>query len=201
MPVFRKDSKKILFVHIPKTGGSSIEAMMKRSGWECGFHRVQPPGFLKITPQHYHGELLQTIFDINKFDFCFSVVRDPVSRFISEYKYRNKHKYNSQLTTQIDINKWAKGVFKKYQKNKSIFDNHLRPQSEFVFPECYIIPFERLADTHQILCDITQEKLVSLPHLKKFTFDEKIELNEETNSMLRKIYHEDFNLWDSQEKT
>lgn len=194
MPAFIKGSKKIFFVHIPKTGGSSIEEMMIKSGWQCTFRNTRPAGFIKISPQHYHAELLHTIIDLKKFDFCFSIVRDPVSRFISEYKHRNWLKQNSQLSMQIDINQWAQRVFKAYRHNQSIFDNHLRPQSEFIFPGCHTVPFEHINDTYQILCDVAREELISLPHTNKLPSLRPIEVNQETHDILRNIYREDFNL-------
>jgi hypothetical protein len=31
--VFRRDDKRVLFVHVPKTGGTSVEELFRRRGW------------------------------------------------------------------------------------------------------------------------------------------------------------------------
>lgn len=38
MPLFHKNNKRILFIHIPKAGGTSIEQFFKRNGWEMEFY-------------------------------------------------------------------------------------------------------------------------------------------------------------------
>jgi hypothetical protein len=34
VPVMIKDGRSVLFIHIPKTGGTSVERLFKKSGWE-----------------------------------------------------------------------------------------------------------------------------------------------------------------------
>lgn len=42
MPVFVKNQIKILFMHIPKAGGSSVEAAFMSSGFVMHFHDHGP---------------------------------------------------------------------------------------------------------------------------------------------------------------
>ena len=37
MPVFRQDGRAVLFVHVPKAGGSSLERLFAKSGWTTGY--------------------------------------------------------------------------------------------------------------------------------------------------------------------
>jgi len=80
-----------IFIHIPKTGGTSINCVMKGTEWQ--------------TPLDYHYRHLEfetktstcgDIFDsanIDKFlkEFIFMMLRHPVDRLISEYYYIRKN--------------------------------------------------------------------------------------------------------------
>ena len=37
--------------------------------------------------QHWHRPMLESVLKIDSFDYIFSVVRDPVARLVSEYKW------------------------------------------------------------------------------------------------------------------
>ena len=37
MPVFRQDGRAVLFVHVPKAGGSTLERLFAKSGWTTGY--------------------------------------------------------------------------------------------------------------------------------------------------------------------
>lgn len=171
MPVFRKDGKSVLFIHVPKCGGSTIETVFKNSGYQTlyldgkvGTHTVNH--LRKCTPQHMHAEMLEQIFRIENFSLVFMVVRNPLSRFKSEYIWRNRKKFTG--TDSKSVRKWAERSFSQYEFNKFMYDNHLRPQSEFYTPTAEVHRFEdgfqnilnRLNERHQL--SLTTE----IPRLK-----------------------------------
>jgi len=139
MPVFFKGSHKILFVHIPKTGGTYIENLFAHNDFQHDFW-VQPEdrhllGVMHCSPQHLHWSQLKAIFAIRKFSYMFTVVRNPLSRFISEYQMRS-HRLDAEF------NEWAVQILDRQQKNRFVSDNHLRPQVEFVGENVEIFKFE-----------------------------------------------------------
>src|SRR5438045_277709 len=88
MPIFRFGDKILLFIHIPKTGGTSVEAMLKAGGGvEAMRHNAQITGLL-CTPQHFHAEILSRLVPEGFSDFTFTIVRNPFDRLVSEFKMR-----------------------------------------------------------------------------------------------------------------
>ncbi|MGW8566298.1 sulfotransferase family 2 domain-containing protein [Isoptericola sp. NPDC055881] len=144
MPVFTKDGRNVLFIHVPKTGGSSVEDHFVAAGWKMSYHdgRMQrgAPNYLRrCTPQHMHGELLAEVFRLHRFDAVFAVVREPVARFRSEYVMRHKQ----ELSTDAEaVEAWAVERFEKFATNPYVHDNHIRPQAEFLVPGAQVYRLE-----------------------------------------------------------
>lgn len=141
MPVYLRKNEKVLFVHIPKTGGSSFEKVMKRRGWREEFKSsglsLAEIDFMRISPQHYHASVLEMLLDLKKFDRILTIIRDPFARFKSEFYWQYKQGLCS--LTPAD---WIRRMFDEYQTDSCIYDNHIRPQSEFVMEGCVLFPLE-----------------------------------------------------------
>jgi len=190
MPVFSKNDVDLLFMHVPKCGGSSVEEMFFHSGWDMSYRNTRPSSYIKISPQHYHMEIAQSIFNFEKFDFIFSVIRDPFDRLISEYKHRNRLKFQKGM--KIDFNTWALQAINMAEKDISCFDNHLRPQVDFFSDNCKVFLFE---DLHKIECFFKNKfdsSILPLPHSNKFGIEEEVVVNEEVEERVRGFYSEDF---------
>jgi len=130
MPVLIKDDKFILFIHVPKTGGSFVELFFKHNGYKIAYldRGLNVPNLNDIrlcSPQHMHAPILRETFDLDKFDHIFMSVRHPVKRLLSEYRMRLDPLY------PVDFNDWFTDIFEEYQKNPYVNDNHIRPQHEF----------------------------------------------------------------------
>jgi hypothetical protein len=134
MPIFSREGRNLLFVHVPKTGGSTIERIFKRSGWTTYFLETRTTGgdlfpLRRCSPQHYQAELLRELLNVSSLAGGFMIVRDPVARFRSEYLMRNT---KDPRTDAASVEAWADRAFTRYRTNPYIFDNHLRPQHEFL---------------------------------------------------------------------
>ena len=65
---------KILFCHIPKCGGTSVNSSIE-----------------KISPLEYHYYIHRILqYDINSYTdyYKFSIIRDPIERLVSLYFYQ-----------------------------------------------------------------------------------------------------------------
>lgn len=143
MPLLYKKNKFLLFIHIPKTGGSYVEREAVKQGWKAYFiingHRSIDMPFLAVSPQHFHANFYETIFDLSKGLAAFTIVRHPFTRLKSEYYWQV-----STHVTKDSPTDWIHSSMKKLGKNKSFFDNHLRPQEDFLprTADCRVFKFE-----------------------------------------------------------
>jgi len=201
VPVFLKDGRSVLFIHIPKTGGSTIEKLFRRAGWAQKFRETRkshPHVFplRRCSPQHHHGALLSELFDVSRFDSVFLVTRDPLSRFRSEYIMRHT---TSPRTDAASVAAWHDKQFAKYAANPYHLDNHLRPQHEFLVPGARVF---RLEDSLEAAVATLNEehdlKLpTELPHAlnsqkRSGVSSSAVELSPEVEASLRATYAEDF---------
>jgi hypothetical protein len=130
MPPFVKLSEAVLFIHIPKTGGSSLSSMMTSDGWtELGTVRgikADKLKFFKATPQHWDAHQLNAVYDISQFARIAAVVRHPFDRLKSEYYWHLKQGFTTSTPER-----WVRQVFDDFKINPHVFDNHIRPQTDF----------------------------------------------------------------------
>ena len=94
---------KFIFVHIPKTGGTSIESLFIRNA-----HIKDVPGKHHMV-RNLDGELLKKYF-------AFTFVRNPWDRMVSYYKFRIKRSlsmFNHGESFQEWIGFYAVMMFRK----------------------------------------------------------------------------------------
>lgn len=147
VPVMVKDGRSVLFVHIPKTGGSTIEQLFTSAGWTMHLRETRKTGpehfsLYRCSPQHLHAAVLQELFKVNQFDIILAMVRDPVARFRSEFAHRHSGKIEAAEADTDTVSAWAERVFARWAKNPYALDNHLRPQTDFLLPRSEIYRLE-----------------------------------------------------------
>lgn len=168
MPIYIHNDRKLLFAHIPKTGGTTLNEFLTRESTAALRFRGTPPG-LKCPPQHLEAESLRAILPIDCFDGIFSVTRHPEDRLVSEFlsRYR-KSKYKRFIESQprpaaranflsLYFNKWAKKSIRKCIDNPYYLDNHIRQQRDFLLPHDHLT--FRIEDGIQPVLDYVMQKL------------------------------------------
>jgi len=135
MPIFVKGRIRCLYVHIPKAGGTSLKQSLRRHGWEEQLsvrgQPVQALQHLRCSPQHYHRELLEQLLRLEAFDLAFTVCRHPFSRMKSEYYWQR----DNGLAPSLDPHAWFEAVLAAYAHDPYVYDNHLRPQQDFILAQ------------------------------------------------------------------
>ena len=159
-----------MFIHIPKTAGTSIEYAFMDAGWKDKHLIIRARGDGGFDgpchPQHWHHGLMQRYVYPEEGQTLeeFALVRNPFTRCISEYFWiggGQPQDYNNNffngLTNYIQDN------LKKYVKNEEQWqadkegwlqkkkryhaDNHWRPQWHFIGPNTKVYKYEELGET------------------------------------------------------
>lgn len=138
MPLIRSQNKIALFVHIPKTGGTSVESALKDAGAKVALlYGSRFNGFMQATFQHMHAEVYEKAIPSDFYDYSFTVVRHPVSRLVSEYFYRRKRGFAKR-----SFDEWTNIAIDQCTEKPHIMDNHFRPQCDFILPHIEVFRLE-----------------------------------------------------------
>lgn len=146
MPFIQHKEIKILFIHIPKTGGTSIEKWMK-SVSQLRLFSVGIPHASKCTPQHFRDRDIKALFGDDFFDLKLAVVRNPYDRIASEYRMRTQIAKEGFWRNGPDFSSWLEDSLARQAKDKFYYDNHLRPQWEFISDKVEVFKLEDGLDT------------------------------------------------------
>ncbi|MBB1087967.1 sulfotransferase family 2 domain-containing protein [Lysobacter sp. SG-8] len=131
MPFIEHNDKRLLFIHVPKTGGTSVEAWMSQVA-PLRLRTVGVPASLKCTPQHLRMSDFNQLFGKGYFHEAFCLVRNPFSRIESEYRMRLSMHKSGFFKEGPEFSAWLETSLDRARKEPWLFDNHLRPQWEFV---------------------------------------------------------------------
>jgi len=77
------------------------------------------------------------ILDQSKISYAFMVVRHPVARLVSEYKWRKQH-----FGLTDGFSSWVENAIRKFKGHRFATDNHLRPMVEYRLPDCEVFKLE-----------------------------------------------------------
>jgi len=93
MPVYERDSQKIHFIHIPKTGGMSVRYLLESNGWN---RITEPSEFCPGVPGHGHApyKFWSLWHETKNVDFEFSIVRNPIARVVSHLQMTILHQFD-----------------------------------------------------------------------------------------------------------
>ena len=159
------DKHKFIFIHIPKTGGTSIELTFKKR--IKGSHK-------HLTLFDYENELKT---EIEKY-FVFSVIRNPWDRLVSYWKYRqgkphapidgklNEFDKWLKFISSLDLNnlngKTARGNIPDFRMGLDLqFNSLLNKKNEI---NVNLIRFENLQEDFNTICDKIGIPQQQLPH-------------------------------------
>lgn len=187
------DKHKFIFIHIPKTGGTSIENAFKKRIKSNRKH---------LTVSDYENELES---DIEKY-FIFSVIRNPWDKLISYWKYRQgeRHapidgkitrfddwlKFISSLNLDDLRGKTQKSNIPDFRMGLDLqFNSLINKQNKI---NVNLVRFENLQNDFNTICDKIGIKRHHLPHINKSRHKHYTEYyNEETKQIVAETYAKD----------
>ena len=125
MPIFNNE---ITFIHIPKSGGTTIEKFLQSKGYKMSLFTSTGSIFINgHTPQHCTYRELNELNLLT--DKMFTIVRPETERVLSEYFYiLEKRPDLKKLFTDFDS---FLELFLD-EKNSLLFDNHNLSNNDFL---------------------------------------------------------------------
>ena len=207
MPYFKNDDINVLFIHIPKTGGSSIESyfslkfnipLNNQSLYDFinTEHLLNKNIVIKSSLQHVTYRQIIKYSEIFNIDFdnikIITAVRNPYERLVSDLFFFKLIGVNSTKEEVFDI-------LNKYLV--SDLDNHNMPQYEFITND----KGEIIQNIHILKTESLNDKMKNLgytdfgSHEKRNVNVNKVNyydyLNNESIELINKFYHLDFILF------
>lgn len=197
MPISNK--YKFKFIHIPKTGGSSIEVIFDLQHKENLFvpaitNTIEGVDF---SPQHFPHSLINYFKPEVKDWFSFTIVRNPYTRIISEYFYIKK---NFEASPVINFNE---NEFLTWLDTSWFMQNRDHKLHQITFidePVDMIIKFENFEQDFDKL-----KKKLHLPNEINLINDNKSvynkleiaqSLSKKAKDKIYKIFEQDFKTFD-----
>jgi hypothetical protein len=166
MPLARLGGQVLFFAHVPKTGGTSVEAYLRAQGAALALHGAGE-GWSRVPLQHLHRAAWEEIVAPGAWDARFDVLRDPLARLVSEFRMRvepmrpklrpaglarmalNRAAGRATHAVRIggrieylDFDAWAARMLEASRRDPWTQSNHMRPQAEFVDPAFRVFRFE-----------------------------------------------------------
>jgi len=139
------ERRVIFHPHIPRTGGRFIEQIFKYNNFSPHFNYYDQK-VNDVSLPHMDSEMYNNFYDEESLSLpSFTVIRNPIDRFISAYKVTR------DIHSLPEINVFIKNLSYFYQSNPKSLDNFLTPQYKFLKKGMKLWKFEN--GFEQTLCD------------------------------------------------
>ncbi len=190
----KKKKAKFTFIHIPKTGGTSIENSLYINGINVG--RFANKKKVLFQRDKYKCDSLWHIPYKKFVNNSFCIIRNPYERIISEYKYRKISNTGNCNCEKFLL--FTKNKLKTFEKKPSVNDCHYIEQNTFSEKADVVIFFENLKKrvgkflnkfnvTIKLTKDNSQEKFC-----KKDQYLNVSCIDNELGRVINRIYFKDF---------
>ena len=206
---------KVIFIHIPKCAGSTVEDILKTDIIETYYsiHKAKNTGIIVErnkfnnifdynncvckTPQHFTYRELKRSLPKSIFAnyYKFTIVRNPYSRIVSDYHFViNYYKDLQNYTFEQFLEKLTLPQFERI----NYFDGHLEPQYTYLIDDdnsikdMQIFNYENLNECFIYLKNLTG--VAEIPHLRKTTYSKPYQeyFTSFTQEKVYNFYKEDF---------
>lgn len=150
MPIVKTGGKIIFYAHIPKCGGSSVEDYLAERFGPVGFldtrymSRPEAMRWTRTSPQHVDRDALATLLPRPLIDAAFTVVRHPVSRILSVYRFQRD--VENQIPADLPFPAWLENLEASLADDPFQLDGHARPQTDFLPERCTLFHLEHGLD-------------------------------------------------------
>ena len=171
---------KCIFVHIPKTGGSSVENFFTSDYSKGGLESKHK------TAISYESEFPNEFIEY----FTFSIIRNPWEKCFSHYNYRARDNSQNGFARFSEFNTWILRKINSPLVFQTQFDFLKNVYDEILID--YTMRFEKLQEDFDIVCDKIGIPHSQLPHINKTKHKHYTEYyDEETKQIVAEKYAKD----------
>jgi len=179
-------NKKLIFVQIPKNASTSI---CNYFGGPNQFVYDKKWTEYQIHFQEYWNDYIK-----------FAVIRNPIDRFISAYKFIRSTDYNllqinfeNELNINTNINEFLNFVEQKFE---IIVTPILKPQHHFICDDNDLIVVDKLIRYENLETELESIGIIGLELLNQSTIEDEnlINLTQESIDKLNALYEKDFEI-------
>ncbi len=177
----------LVFIHIPKTGGTTINEIAKVEGIKWRYNGDRRRYSCQCNTWHIPPN--EKIRELNIPTFC--VVRNPYERVISEYRFRN------HFTSVESLNDYIACRIKNLESPECIDDCHWIPQHQYVTYCDHALKYENLKEDFDNL--MIQYKLKMRMDIHRNKSEGKSfqisDISEENIKRINQYYRKDFEMF------
>lgn len=161
------DDLKAVFLHVPKTGGTAVRRMLGINQFSS-----EDPALIP-SPQHLTCALLRLAIGPQKYDryFKFTFVRNPWSRLVSDYFWRQAAPGRITDMTFPEFTARAEAVVSAGRFYDRPFDDHFIPQVEYTKKVDRVFRFEAFAEGIRSAAGLLGVEIGDVPEKKARPYD------------------------------
>ena len=189
-------AKKCIFIHIPNTGGTSIEQFIKDNGKnDLDYHGVKHGRSM----HHYTAlDLKRELPILYHRYYSFSIVRNPYDRLLSAYYWTPIPGvgYKSNASKRVFL-QYVTRVVKQKRYAENIYNEHFIPQYVFIYRKQLLVQQLFKYEDFDFAIPYLKKKLqiqMDFPTLNKSNVI-KEEWTEMQKEKIYKLYYADFVLF------
>lgn len=191
MPIATVSDTSILFIHVPKCAGMSVDQFLRDNAQVTAEARLRAYS-KNIRLRHLHREPLEQLYSSACFDWVFMIVRHPVARMISEYRYqRRKGGLHPQNFTPFGL--WLRFWLRRARRNPSVRENHFRPQADFLTFDAEVFQVEQGLDPFvERFSQITGIETPAPMPIKNASPKQAVHVSDADRRLIGDFFHADF---------
>lgn len=204
MPVFRIGDRLHYYAHVPKCGGSSVEAYLKARFGGLAFLNTrfldlpESRRWTRSSPQHLPWDAFTRLVPADWIASSFAVVRHPLKRLVSAFQYQVE--VEGTVAPLWSIDEWFDDWLKRVESEPFLYDNHLCPQSAIVPPGATVFRLEDGLDAivphlDRLAGDANGPRSIPVENVRKKGMApdaERLKPSAETLTRVAAFYAEDF---------
>ncbi len=206
---------KTIFVHIPKTAGTSVEAALGMHGDKRDIGVVPHVNRTADRERLYGHDLefmtaarLKAVLnndDVFDSYFKFTIVRNPWERLVSTCAWSDLKWANGQELTPAAFDQVVRGMYAAFVEARAasklfVLSTHLNPQFTYILDDGlrpmvnFIARYENLAEDWRLICKHLALDIALPSRMKSHHRPYREYYNEETQAMVEQMYPADVKL-------